>query len=129
MQGLPPRLPGSMVILLLSTNMGYPLLSMPSAASVCSLVLRNADSCQRKRIPRSGFDSPYVFSETAAGDRTGAPTYPEGVLRSHSVTGSERNRFGTVSGTICVRWLKGKMADCRNCFLVQPGNEQHSRAR
>jgi hypothetical protein len=31
MQGLPPRLPGSMVILLLSTNMGYPLLSMPSA--------------------------------------------------------------------------------------------------
>jgi hypothetical protein len=34
MQGLPPRLPGSMVILLLTADMRCPLLSMPSAASM-----------------------------------------------------------------------------------------------
>jgi hypothetical protein len=39
MQGLPPRLPGSMVILLLTADIRYPPLSMPSAASVCSLVI------------------------------------------------------------------------------------------
>jgi hypothetical protein len=51
MQGLPPRLPGSIVILLLTADMGYPFLSMPPAASVWSLVMRSSDACQRKRIP------------------------------------------------------------------------------
>ena len=57
MQGLPPRLPGSMVILLLAADLRCPLLSMPSAASLCLLVMRNSDSCQRKRISGPAFTS------------------------------------------------------------------------
>jgi hypothetical protein len=54
-----------------------------------TLDMRNPDSDRRERTAGPA-SPPDVFSETAKGGRTGAPICPEGVLLSHSVTGSER---------------------------------------
>jgi hypothetical protein len=56
-----------------------------------TLDMRNPDSDRRKRTAGPA-SPPDVFSETAMGGRTGAPTSPERVFDSPSVTGSERNR-------------------------------------
>src|ERR1035437_6345278 len=57
MQGLPPRLPGSMVILLLTADLRCPLLSMPSAASLCIL-----ESCLIQDEPGEGGGFSYKMS-------------------------------------------------------------------